>query len=405
MFRRVLLYCLVAAALSLPAVAVEFAAAAAPEEGSPCIGCHQKVTPGIVRDFKASLHAKTLYCTSCHGSSHRTGEDVAAAKLPTAKTCGGCHRERFQQFSAGKHALAWEAMEAMPSTGLQPHAFIFGLKGCGGCHKIGLRQEVATPGERRYGTPCDSCHTRHRFSRAEALSPMACRTCHMGFDHAQWEMWSSSKHGVIYQLEGPGRAPSCQTCHLQGGNHRNITAWGFLGLRLPEPDKEWLGWRTTILKGIGVLTPDGQPTPRLEAVKKLNVARLTAEAWQQERDKMLDTCAQCHARGYAKASLEAGDAMLREADKLTAGAIDTVAGLYKDKLLTGPGGYPDVLTFYNAKSPIEQTLYVMFLEHRNRTFQGAFHLNPDYATWYGLAELHRDVVEIGNEAERMRGKK
>ena len=43
---------------------------------------------------------------------------------------------------------------------------------------------------------CDSCHTRHTFSVKEAREPEACATCHMGFDHPQWEMYSTSKHGV-----------------------------------------------------------------------------------------------------------------------------------------------------------------------------------------------------------------
>lgn len=368
-----------------------------------CAGCHAKLSPGLVADFKASRHAQSMDCSGCHGSAHRSEKDVQLAKRPTAQTCRECHQEQFTRYAAGKHALAWKAMEAMPATGLQPHAFTFGLKGCGGCHKIGLRDESERGQE--YGSPCDSCHTRHRFSAREAASPSACRTCHMGFDHPQWEMWSSSKHGVIYQLEGPGRAPACQNCHMSGGDHRVMTAWGFLGLRLPEPDAEWLGWRTTILKGIGVLSPEGEPTPRLEAVKSLQVARLSAEEWKSERARMLTVCTNCHSSRLAKTSLAYGDSMLREADRLMAEAIEVVAGLYKDGLLKGPAGYPDILTFYEAKSPIEQSLYVMFLEHRNRTFQGAFHNNPDYATWYGLAELRRDLVEIKAEAARMRGEK
>jgi len=192
---------------------------------------------------------------------------------------------------------------------------------------------------------------------------------------------------------------------MSEGDHRVMTAWGFLGLRLPEPDAEWLGWRATILKGIGVLSPEGQPTARLEAVKSLNIARLTAEGWQEERDRMVAVCTRCHSGRLAKTNLAYGDAMLREADQLMAEGITVVAGLYRDGLLKGTGGYPDILTFYDAGTPIEQTLYVMFLEHRNRTFQGAFHNNPDYATWYGLAELRRDLVEIKAEAQRMRGMK
>jgi hypothetical protein len=44
----------------------------------------------------------------------------------------------------------------------------------------------------------------------------------------------------------------------------------------------------------------------------------------------------------------------------------------------------------------------MFLEHRMRSFQGAFHMNPDYMHWYGWAEMKRDLAEIKHEAEMLR---
>ena len=51
---------------------------------------------------------------------------------------------------------------------------------------------------------------------------------------------------------------------------------------------------------------------------------------------------------------------------------------------------------------IEQKLFVMFLEHRMRTFQGTFHANPDYALWYGWSEMQRDLTEIKELAAEMR---
>jgi len=333
---------------------------------------------------------------------------VKKAELPTPDRCAGCHPEQYKQYANGKHSLAWVAMEAMPTTGFQPHPFIEGLKGCGGCHRIGLRK-AESQGAYRYGMACISCHTRHKFSRVEAQSPQACRMCHMGFDHPQWEMWSSSKHGAIYFSDpASGRAPTCQACHLEDGNHRVMTAWGFLALRLPEADAEWMGYRATILKGLQVLDPAGNPTPRLEVVKAGKVARLSAEEWQAERDRMLKTCSRCHSSQFARVNLENADAMIKEADRLMAKGIDLVAGLYHDGIIQPQPGklaYPDVLTFYDAITPIEQKLYVMFLEHRMRTFQGAFHNNPDYVTWYGLAELKKDVVEMTRDAHEMRRQK
>lgn len=392
--------------LAALAAAFALAAGSALAADSACVTCHAKTTPGIVKDFKDGAMGKSgsVDCSDCHGTAHQSADDVAKASLPTEQTCAKCHKKQTDQYMGGKHSLGWVAMSAMPKTGFQPHAYIQGIKGCGGCHKVGVRTEAERK-DGKYGSPCDSCHTRHKFSKAEAKKPEACRTCHMGFDHPQWEMWSNSKHGSIYAIEGDsGRAPTCQTCHMADGDHGVITSWGFLALRLPEDDQEWMGYRATILKGLHVLDPDGKPTARLDVVKAGKVARLTKEEWQASRDKMLANCGKCHSSGYAKAQLAEADQMIKEADKLMAQAIEIVADLYKRGIIkpeAGKAAYPDMLTFYDAMTPIEQTLYVMFLEHRMRAFQGAFHMNPDYVTWYGLAELKKDLVEIKEEAERM----
>ncbi len=141
-------------------------------------------------------------------------------------------------------------------------------------------------------------------------------------------------------------------------------------------------------------------------VKAADVARLTEEAWQDERDKMIAACSQCHSENFARGELEKGDEMIREADHLMAEAIREVAGLYEDGLLEKPAAYaaafPDLLTFHDAPTPIEQQLFVMFLEHRMRAFQGTFHANPDYALWYGWSEMQRDLTEIKAMAVEMR---
>ena len=66
--------------------------------------------------------------------------------------------------------------------------------------------------------------------------------------------------------------------------------------------------------------------------------------------------------------------------------------------------FPDLLTFHDAPTAVEQKLFVMFLEHRMRAFQGTFHANPDYALWYGWSEMQRDLTEIKTIAAEMRRK-
>jgi cytochrome c553 len=228
----------------------------------------------------------------------------------------------------------------------------------------------------------------------------------MGFDHPQWEMWSTSKHGTIWEIEGnTGRAPTCQTCHMPDGNHAVMTAWGFLGLRVPEDDKEWWNDRITILQALGVLDEKGNPTERFEAVKLAKVARLTKEEWQAERDKIIKVCSKCHSKRYVKEQLESADKILREADRIMAEAIRIVKELYDKGILKKPSNWkfaPDLLQFYEARTSIEQELYVMFLEYRMRTFQGAFHMNPDYMHWYGWAKMKESLQKIKDEAERLK---
>ena len=344
-----------------------------------CVTCHTDITPHIVSDWQLSKHSKEMVsCSTCHGDQHMSASDTAKALIPTHETCRTCHEIQGKQFEAGKHALSWAAMKAMPTAHWQPMALMQGMKGCGGCHKLGVKTEEEIKALKKQGggfglASCDVCHTRHLFSVKEAQQPQACQTCHMGFDHPQWEMYSASKHAV----------------------------------RLPMPkDKAWAAARATILKALGVLDPEGNPTQRLEVVKAADVARLTQEAWQRERDKMVNTCAQCHSINFAGAELEKGDQMIREADLLMAEAIRIVADLYKDGILEKPKTYaypfPDLLTFHDAPTVIEQTLFLMFLEHRMRAFQGAFHANPDYAFWYGWSEMQMDLSKIKAMAQDLR---
>ncbi len=381
---------------------------------SKCEECHAKVSPGVVKDFNRGKMSKYLTCKSCHGSAHTSASDAEKVQLPTISTCKKCHETQVKQYMSGKHALGLLPITAFPGFAhKQPKAFIAGQKGCNGCHNLGItdehvREKTTFRKYYKYGMDCQNCHTRHAFSKQEALQPEACNSCHTGFDHAQWEFWFHSKHGAAYVTDRKAhRGPTCQDCHMAGGDHRVMTSWGFLALRLPEEDKEWLGYRVTILKALGVLDASGKPTKRLELVKAAKLARLDKKSFEEERAKMLAICEKCHSATFSKENLKNADLMIKAADKLFAEAIEVVAGLYRDGIIkketnqaTWP--YPDLLNFYEVNTHIEEILYEMFMDHRMKTFQAAFHNNPDYTTWYGYAKLKKDLVEIKELAAQMR---
>jgi len=386
-----------------------------------CITCHKKVSPGRVSDWKASKHsAEDITCADCHGTKHKTAADYRLAVLPDEHVCAECHQDQFDQFAKGKHNFGWTSLNALPITHVEPDELMEGGKGCGGCHNMGIKSEAQKKDQRDKGyryqnNSCDECHTRHVFSKKEALDPKACQQCHMGYDHPQYEMWQSSKHGARYAVKEKGKlpegasAPTCQFCHLPEGTHTNKTAWGFLGVRLPLPkDKQWAADQVTILKALGVLNPEtGKPTGRLDVVKAADLARLTAEAFNHEREKMIKRCSHCHSEQYARTQLEMGDKMIQKADRLMAEAIDIVAGLYKDGLIKKPAhyafAYPDFLFFkQTGGSYIDQVLFRMYMKYRMRTYQGAFHASPDYTYWYGWAAMTKSLEEVKYLAKTMR---
>jgi hydroxylamine dehydrogenase len=393
-------------------------------EGKVCVDCHKKVTPGAVGDWQISAHAQNdVDCATCHGTDHGSAEDVDKIPPMTLDKCGECHEDRVTEFKSGKHALAWAAMNAMPTAHWQPMEMTSGMKGCGGCHKLGIKSEEEVAALKKQGVDfgyasCDACHTRHTFSAAEARDPRACATCHMGFDHPQWEMYSTSKHGIRHALKRDGilpesaSAPTCQTCHMPGGNHDVHTAWGFLAVRTdglapyPGEDAEWWADRVTILQALGVLAPAGTPTARLQVVADAKVANLTAAGFDKQRNKMIEVCSECHSRKFAVGELGKGDRMIRETDRLLAEAIRIISSLYKDGVLAQPEEYayafPDLLAFHDSPTPIENRLFLMHLKHRMRAFQGTFHANPDYALWYGWNEMQLDLTEIKAQAKELR---
>ncbi len=430
-----------------------------------CIECHVSETPGIVRQHMTSKMgnptnaADYVGCNDCHGDLHNESDDFKLAEMPTPKTCIKCHKDQVQQFKSGKHNLAWYGMKTQAAWHHQPASIVKqGYRGCSGCHKLGekglLGIKEGNPGalksdggkeaaEYRYGNAqCDACHTRHNFSKAEAQNPRACSNCHMGFDHPQWEMWISSKHGIGYlSNEGPGHGgyPKCQTCHMNGGNHEVRTPWGFLGLRIPtkknvlalidvapalkEPltklaavlptgkyidlddDPQWVFDRAIILQAAGILDASLQPTQRfVDAVVQAEVAR-APEAFNKARKRMKSICSNCHSKSYVNDFFMNSDDVLKRVDHVFAKGVQVVQGLYKDGILQKPEGWeygPDLLMYYDTKTAIEQELFMIVLEYKQRAFQGAFHASNDYMHWYGWAPLNRAVNEIIEEGKKLR---
>ena len=135
-----------------------------------CLECHIALSADSVADWRQSRHSEAgVGCADCHGSDHSTTADSDKARMPVPATCGQCHEDRVDEYSRGKHAFAWAALQAMPTTHAMPMVLADGMKGCGGCHKIGLKDEDEILRLKEGGSgfgfaSCDSCHTRRSRS-------------------------------------------------------------------------------------------------------------------------------------------------------------------------------------------------------------------------------------------------
>ena len=129
---------------------------------------------------------------------------------------------------------------------------------------------------------CDVCHGDghegyYDVDNVKLPNAEICAECHS----ERFEQYKKGKHTLAYAVINAmpathyPAAPACQTCDMDGGNHEMRTTWGFLAVRLHLPeDEQWKNDRVSILKTLGVLDPDGNPTVRLDAVKAADVTRL-----------------------------------------------------------------------------------------------------------------------------------
>lgn len=411
-----------------------------------CVNCHQSLTPGAFHAWENSGHAKLdairslsngqdaryykkdklaeveknlvkqgvlkegeplkeVGCIDCHGKvgaqSIRHDKDLI---MPDRAHCGSCHVQEFaeaesekeQQWPQGQwgkghpsHAVDWEAnVETAVWAGMAEREI---AQGCDQCH---YQQNK-----------CDGCHTRHTFSAAEARQPEACATCHNGVDHNEWENFSLSKHGTVYQThksnwnfeaplkdaltKGGYTAPTCQYCHFEfnGEFSHNLVRkvrWGF------------------------------NPTPTIADNLKHPWFEGRKESWNA-------TCANCHSPSFAKAYLDAADKGTLAGLKVEQEAKQVVEGLFKDGLLTGqkinrptppapekdaPGGFFQLFWAKgNNPSHVERVHADMWEHDLIKLYKGLVHGNPGGFTYTeGWSELMRDYAVIMDENTRLREK-
>jgi hydroxylamine dehydrogenase len=377
--------------------------------GNTCIECHQKVTPGIYHDWKASVHAQVgVDCYSCHNTKKEDNLFMAAhlenspnpvAVVVTPQQCGDCHSQEASQYAKSKHAHTLEVIwkvDRWLTDGM--NNAIERTTGCFACHGtvVSLTDGKPVPGtwpnvgvgrknpDGSFGS-CTSCHTRHKFSIVEARKPEACDQCHLGPDHPQIEIYNESKHGTIYHAEGKGwtwrpedghwqagrdyRAPTCAVCHMSP----------VAGVSGTHDTTERLSWE--LQAPLTVRPEEFIPFP--------------AETnWKTERDKMKKVCLHCHAGQWTEAHFSNLDeAVANYNQKYYQPIKELIDLLYA-------AGHLSKRPYFDEE--LEWQFYELWHHEGRRARMGAAMMAPDYAWWHGFYELKHRFNQIIQRAEELR---
>ena len=324
----------------------------AEEEIGDCLACHQKETRGIFQAWVNSKHAQEgVDCITCH-TSHEVARPKKSAVEPEA--CAKCHEEKFGQFQKGRHFVSWDRMKEHPQYQALPEPLKKAF--CERCHSIQSK--------------CNSCHTSHAFNAEEAREPEACKKCHTGLAGPHDEMYASSLHGTIYAAgKSTVRAPTCVSCHMYKGTHN--VSFGIV----------YDSWGNPINKDGKLLSKEDQEEVRKEMMKgvcfQCHIKSLTLE-----RFELADLVKQ-----RAKRILEEAEKVIREIEQ--EGILEKGVVLGKDQL-------------YQGSSRIEAIYYRMSQFQNIYTWKGAYHFSADFAHWYGWAHLQMSLIEIKEEARKLR---
>ncbi len=200
-------------------------------------------------------------------------------------------------------------------------------------------------------TDCVACHGKsHQTAASSSRKNNRCINCHGGKKAPVVHSYTTSKHGIIMQLEQSSydwqqslsmanyRVPGCSYCHMHQGEHN-----------------------------VNRMTRHS-----LASSNEINIKNIQINIRQ--------TCQDCHAPRYithllanAEAMLEIAHKKVREADKIISMAADKFT-----------------ISQLQPAREIRQTMQ----QHLINVYLGSAHQSPDYQWWHGQPALDGDLLRI-----------
>ncbi len=378
-----------------PKVETEQPSAALVRASGRCAECHYRQQYSVVHEYEMSEHARRgVNCLDCHQpTASQKGKEHHGFIITTQITpgnCRACHYAVYDEFLRSRHAAAaWAAIYG--AKGLSAEQVAYGEKynpgyvnrpphpfttlegasamtsGCDQCHSVGRPNSDGTIGN------CTACHTRHTSSVAIARLPHTCGQCHLGPDHSQMEIYTESRHGLLFDAQrrllnleaDPLKlttrdmfVPTCATCHMSGIN----------GLKMTHDPGERLSYWLA------------------DAISRKRPDYIHAQA------NMKEVCNQCHTAPLIDRVYDQAEKVVEATNQKVQAATDLINGLRKDGVLTGKP----------FTQPID-FVYFDYWHYDGRTAKhGAFMGGADFVQWHGNYPLVAKMVELQSMAAELR---
>jgi len=385
-----------------------------------CLSCHEKISPGIVGQWRRSKHSKVeVSCIDCH-EAEKTEPDAfkhhgkIIAIIVSPKDCSNCHEKEYMEQKGSHHAKAGQILGSLDNLlGEVIGGEAAVNAGCRQCH--GSIVKVDSNGRPTADTwpntgmgrinpdgskgSCSACHARHEFSLKQARQPEACGKCHLGPDHPQIEVWNESKHGILYHANRENMnldskkwragkeyftGPTCASCHMGAGGKQEVThdvgeriSWT---LRPPVSKKlnmvVYENYDKEDITGDKPTLPKVGETVKTKEGKLLKVKEVST--WKDRREKMQEVCRQCHNSSFVKGAYS---------------QFDGVVVLYNEKFAKPARAIINELkkagkiSKANFDDPIEWTWWEIWHHEGRRARHGASMQGPDYTWWHGMYEV------------------
>ena len=406
-------------------------------------------------NIPANLLKNSVGCYECHSLNadiHKDNFEHNGYKINvivTPNDCSTCHPEELKQFSGSKKANAHDNLLKNPVY----HTLVDSITGvkrleqgklitdkptdqtlndvCLGCHGtkvevLGMKKISTAMGEMEVPNltnwpnqgvgrinpdgskgSCASCHTRHRFSIAEARKPYTCAQCHAEPDVPAWLVYKVSKHGNIFQsnqekwnfdnvpwvLGKDFTAPTCATCHnslivspdgeviAQRSHDFGARLWvRIFGLIYSHPQPK--SGDTTVIKN-----SNGQTLPTSFDGKPASEFLISKDEQLKRKDIMTGVCKACHSSNWVEGHFKRFDSTVAEADKMVKAATDLVSEAWKRKLADPSNPFDEGI----EHMWINQWLFFANTVRYASAMTGAYDYTGFNLGWW---EMSRNLVEM-----------